>query len=356
VTSRLTVLSVAYPFASVGPDAVGGAEQVLSTLDQAVVAAGHRSVVIASHGSTCEGALVPVPRSHTIGAEERRAMHQHLLATIERTSREIRADVIHMHGLDFHAYLPDSDVPVIVTLHLPLHSYPRHALLPTRPRTWLHGVSRSQMRGAPGAMPRLPEVTNGVPIDRLTPTSRARRRYAIAIGRICPEKGFDLALEASQRAQVPMLLAGRTFPYEEHERHFRTCIQPRLRAGCRFVGPVGARRKRELLARARCLLVSSRIDETSSLAAIEALSCGTPVVAFPVGALPEIVEHGRTGLLVDDVDAMARAIRQVDQIDPIQCRRAAERHFSSSRMTRQYLELYERVVQRAASNERVCPR
>lgn len=353
---RLTVLSVAYPFAPVGPDAVGGAEQVLSMIDRGIVAVGHRSVVIACRGSRCAGSLVALPAARTVEGAERSAMHRLVRATIERTAREIRADLVHMHGIDFHAYLPASDLPVIATLHLPLDLYPTHALLPARPRTWLQGVSRSQMRSAPSAMPRLPEVYNGVHLRRLTPTSRDRRRYAVAVGRICPEKGFDLALDAAHQAQVPMLLAGKTFPYEEHERHFRLHIQPRLRAGCRFIGTVGPARKRELLARARCLLVSSRVDETSSLAAIESLACGTPVVAFAVGALPEIVEHGRTGWLVDDVEAMARAIRQVDKLDPSECRRAAERRFSSGRMTREYLELYERVVRSGATDAPACSR
>jgi glycosyltransferase involved in cell wall biosynthesis len=349
---RLTVLSVAYPFAHVGPDGVGGAEQVLSMIDEALVAAGHRSIVVACAGSTCAGELVTVPGPRRkIDAGVRRATCDLLRRTIDGVARDARVDVVHAHGVDFHEYLPRAAVPVLVTLHLPLSCYPQGALLTTRPRTWMNGVSASQMRSAPAAMRRVPEIPNGVRLDQYRPVREAKRRYAICLGRICPEKGFDLALEAAQQAGVPLLLAGRTFPYDEHERHFAERIAPRLRAGCHFIGAVGPARKRSLLGRARCLVVPSLIAETSSLAAMEALACGTPVVAFRNGALPDIVEHGRTGFVVDDVAAMAQALREVGDIDPRACREAAERRFSSSAMTNRYVQLHETLAEAPAALE-----
>jgi glycosyltransferase involved in cell wall biosynthesis len=198
-------------------------------------------------------------------------------------------------------------------------------------------------------MRRVPEVPNGVRLDHYHPMPAPRRRYALAMGRISPEKGLDSALRAAHIASTPMLIAGRVFPFEEHRRHYEEAILPQLRAGCRFVGAVGGARKRSLLARARCAVVASRAPETSSLVAMEALACGTPVVAFRVGALPEIVDPGRTGLLVDDVDQMARALREIGDIDSRVCRDTAERRFSSTAMTSRYLRLYEALADASAT-------
>ncbi len=341
----LTVLSVAYPFAPVGPDAVGGAEQILTALDGALVRAGHRSVVIAREGSVCRGALIPVPAWSAIDEGAKIAAYPRVRQAISEVLRRFPVDLIHFHGLDFAQYLPEDGPPALATLHLPPHLYSRQALFPRRPSTWLHCVSESQQRACPAGLSLLPPVPNGVDLQAFRPGPR-KRRFALALGRICPEKGYHEGIDATRQAGIPLVLAGEVFPYEEHQRYFREEIEPRLGDGVRFLGPLGFRRKRRLLAAARCLVVPSRIAETSSLVAMEALACGTPVVACRAGALPEIVEHGRTGLLVSDVPEMARAIRDAGALDPAECRREAERRFSSELMIRRYFDLYRQLAAR----------
>jgi glycosyltransferase involved in cell wall biosynthesis len=252
-----------------------------------------------------------------------------------------------MHSLDFHAYLPPPGPPVLVTLHLPPDWYPEHVYRPERPATWLHCVSASQQRSCPASTALLPYIENGVPLERLR-THVAKRRFVLALGRICPEKGFHVALDAAAEAGVPAIMAGEVFRYRDHEEYLRHEIEPRLRpANSRFIGPVGTTRKRRLLAAAECLLIPSLVRETSSLVAMEALACGTPVVAFPAGALPEIVEHGRTGFIVENSHEMAEAIHLARAIDPRVCRRAARERFSADRMTAQYMARYERLARSA---------
>ncbi len=343
----LTVLSVAYPLAPVGPDAVGGAEQVLSAVDRALVAAGHRSVVVAQEGSAAAGALRPVPRpAGALDDAARARARADTARAVAEALRAERVDAVHLHGIDFHAYLPPPGPPALVTLHLPPSWYPAEALRPSRPGTWLHGVSASQhaalLEGR--AEPLLPPVFNGVPVEALGAARHARRSFALALGRVCPEKGQHLALEAARAAGVRLLIGGAVYPYEAHERYFAREVAPRLDRRRRFLGPVGFARKRRLLAAARCVLVPSTAPETSSLVAMEAAACGTPVVAFPSGALPEVVEHGRTGFLVPDAAGMAEAIGRVGALDPEGIRRAARERFSDARMAGEYLALFRRLA------------
>ncbi|MDB6125608.1 MAG: glycosyl transferase family 1 [Pedosphaera sp.] len=341
---KLTVLNVAYPFAPVGPDAVGGAEQILTHLDAALTRAGHDSIVIAQEGSRVSRHLLAVPQEPGQLSEEkqRRMQHQHRIF-IESALRQWRVNVIHLHGVDFYKYLPCPGIPTLVTLHLPATWYPREVFCLNRPSTYLHCVSRTQRHACPPCNNLLPEIENGVALESSN-ECHAKRRFVVALGRVCPEKGFHVALEAATRARIPLLLVGKVYAYATHELYFEQEIKPRLGKLHYFIGPAGLKRKRRLLSAARCLLVPSLVEETSSLVAMEALSYGTPVVAFPVGALPEIIDHGITGFLVKDEEEMAAAIEAAGTLDPEACRAAARTRFSSARMTGQYLQRYQELA------------
>jgi glycosyltransferase involved in cell wall biosynthesis len=342
----LCVLSVAFPFAAVSDGAVGGAEQVLAQLDAALVRAGHASIVVACAGSKLAGALVATPRATGVITDAVRARaHAAHRRAIERALRRWPVDLVHMHGIDFHAYLPPSGPPVLVTLHLPPEWYPPAIFDLERPRTFLHCVSAAQRARCPKGARLLPDVPNGVALEALA-ARHAKRRFALALGRICPEKGVHFAIDAAKRADMPLLIAGQTFPYEAHEAYFAREIAPRLDRSRRFIGPIGLVRKRRLLTAAQCLLLPSLAPETSSLVAMEALACGTPVIAFRYGALPEIVEHGRTGFLVDDAGAMADAIHDATKIDPEVCRAAARERFSLKHTVERYFALYRNLARR----------
>lgn len=346
----LTVLSVAYPFAPVGPDAVGGAEQVLSALDRALTEAGHRSIVIACEGSQVAGELVTVRSEDGVvdDAVRERAWAAHRAAIGDVLART-RVDVVHLHGVDFYAYIPPN-APTLATLHLPLAWYPE-AIWRFRPNLWLHNVSEAQHRTLPaGSTARLlAPIPNGVS-PALFETRQRKRAFAVLLSRICPEKGIHLAIDACRKADTPLLIGGQVFLYQAHQRYFEEEIVPRLDRMRRFLGPLGFERKRRLLAAARCALVPSLVAETSSLAAIEALACGTPVIAFPHGALPEVVEHGRTGFIVNSMDEMAEAIAAADTLDPEDCKAAAADRFSLDRMISGYFAAYRTIADEASKD------
>lgn len=337
----LTILNVAYPLAPVTPDAVGGVEQIVYALDRGIVAAGHRSIVLACAGSQTAGELVatPLPSLTFDTHVHAKAARQHRRA-IDRILATRSVDLVHLHGHDFDMYLPAEGVPTLATLHLPQELLIAHLTMLRRANTWVHGVSRAQHARLPRVPFLLPPIENGVDVDRL-PRATRRRGFALVLSRVCPEKGIHLALEAARRARMPLLVAGTTFPYDEHQRYWNEEVRPRLDRDRRFVGPVSRAAKRLLLSAARCLLVPSLVEETSSLVAMEALACGTPVVAFANGALKDIVQHGVTGMLVKGVDEMADAIRRAGDIDGHVCQEQARAEFSAERMVARYLERYQ---------------
>ena len=347
----LTVLNVAFPLAPVSRGTAGGSEQVVSMLDSGLLAAGHRSIVLACSGSECRGIFVTIPaaqgqlegRAHETACQQYREMIRFALARFP-------IDVVHLHGIDALKYLPEPGPPLVITLHLPPEWYPPELFGLSRPDTHLVCVSKSQARRCP-AEARIRVIENGICLEDFWP-AKNKCDYVIAMGRICPEKGFHLALDAATQVGIPLLLAGTVFAYSAHEDYFRREIQPRLGHLHQFVGSVAGDQKRELLAGARCLLAPNLAEETSSLVAMEALASGTPVVAFRRGALPEIVEHERTGYLVDSFAEMCDAIVAANRLDPSICRQSAEARFSADRMIGEYLFFYEEVAgvrQEAAS-------
>jgi glycosyltransferase involved in cell wall biosynthesis len=353
----LTVLSVAFPFAPVGTAAVGGAERILTELDRALVTAGSGSIVVACEGSDAAGKLYsfPAPGQATLDDVAQAEYRQQCEAAIHRALNAERVELIHMHNMDFWQYRLPPDIPVLVTLHLPIRWYPAGV--------WNSGshfhfccVSESQRRTCPPEL-ECEVIENGVP---LPPCLNVRREnFALVIGRICPEKNAHAALEAGTLAGVPVVLAGQVFPYPEHRQYMREKIEPLLaqyKNGIRhsYIGPATSNELRNLLSRARCLLHPTLAPETSSLVAMEALASGTPVIAYPYGALPEIVIHGRTGFLVHTPHEMSHAIRNVDTLSHEVCRAEAERRFGIDRMVQKYFRFYERILHAVREPEVQC--
>jgi len=346
----LTVLSVAFPFAPVGPCGVGGAERILAELDAALVAEGQRSFVVACAGSLVAGELfaAPMPERALISESDRRWHRWRFQAALDRVLSKHRVDLIHIHGMDFDQHVLPPDIPVLVTLHVPVEWY--------RPDVWeafagrfqFQCVSESLRQSCAKVLGNVPVIENGVSLPKIR-LDREREEFALALGRICPEKNVHEALEAGTLAGTPVLVGGHVFPYREHGEYFHEKVEPRLNhegVAHRFLGPIEAERRQRLLARAKCLLQPTLAPETSSLVAMEALAVGTPVIAYPSGALREIVEDGVTGFLVNSVEEMADAIRRVHEIRPEDCRAAAEKRFSRERMVREYFDLYAALVRR----------
>jgi glycosyltransferase involved in cell wall biosynthesis len=346
----LNVLSVGYRLAPVAAHAVGGAEQVLGALDRALMAAGHVSVVLACSGSSVAGELCVVDIGDGPLTDEFRARATILFRErLERLIQERRFDVVHFHGMDVGDYPLDApwlrDVPKLVTLHVPLEWYPA-SLFQTPGNVNFNSVSdwHGTRLGASSFV--RASIPNGVDLSAWYPEPRPHGAHVACLGRICHEKGFDIALRAAHAAALPLMLAGHTFGYAEHERYFSEDIAPLLDDQRRFVGRVQGENKRRMLAHACALVVPSRVAETCSLVTLEALACGTPVIVPRAGAPATLIEDGVTGWVADGDAEITAALGRLSQLDRAACRRRAER-FDQREMLRRYFALYAELSQSA---------
>lgn len=341
----LTVLSIGYSFAPVGLGCVGGAEQILTVLDEALVESGHNSLVLAPEGSTAAGRLFTLPADE----ENQESSAQAVLDDVVSANR---IDLIHMHGFDFHRYRLPEEIPVLVTLHLPFSWYPAEIWKELPANVRLQCVSEAQRRSCPSGLRDIAVIANGVELSAREEDEKTGD-FAMTLGRICPEKNQHIALEAGFDTDTPVLLGGQVFPWPDHQQYFHEKVEPLLAKKRRavqheFAGAIRPQKRQRLLRQAKCLLHPTLAPETSSLVAMEALAAGTPVIAYRSGALPEIVEDGVTGFLVGSREEMAKALRRVRSIDPDACKATAARRFSKERMVAQYFSLYREMVGRPA--------
>ena len=345
---RLRILYVAYPLLPVRDSSAGGAEQMLGTLERAMHLRGHSTAVAACAGSEVAGELISTGAVPTItdALEQReREHHQCILKVIEqRQAAGTPFDLIHDQGGLFWKAGAEIDVPILLTLHLPRDFY--GAALNVLPaNVFLNCVSHDQQKRF-GEQPRmLGVIQNGIELSRFQ-MKREKNDYLLWMGRICPEKGTHIAIEVARRAQMPLAIAGQVYPFSWHQQYFEQQIKPALSEQVRFYDSPDLVLKDALLRGARALLAPSLVDETSSLVSMEAAACGTPVVAFRRGALSEVVQHGKTGFMVDDAEAMRAALLRLGNIDAKRCRAHAEHNYSADRMADDYERCYAAVIAR----------
>lgn len=353
---QLKILYVSYPLLRVNEESAGGAEQMLSVLERQMAARGHATTVAACEGSRVAGELFATGTECREPDQFEARNSEHAAAVVEHIWRRhgdgSGYDLVHDKSGHFWTHASALPVPVLATMHLPRHFYREDMVACSSPNLFFNCVSESQRRMFADLSNLMPIIQNGIPVERF-PLEFHKRDYVLWIGRICEEKGTHVAIDVAQRVGVPLVLAGQVYPFSYHQEYFRREIASRLESAqtpLTFVEKPSLTAKVELLQRARALLVPTLVDETSSLVAMEAMSCGTPVVAFKRGAIPEVVSDGETGFVVGDQDDMVAALARVGEISPESCRARVEQRFSAERMTEKYEKLYMEVLQRATAS------
>ena len=361
MTAALRILYIAYPLLTVSDKSAGGAEQVLWTLERNMFRRRADTTVAASAGSRVTGVLFATGEPCTLPDDYERRNREHqgqILAHVHRRSRQGRGfDLVHDMSGSFWTRAAAIDVPVLATLHLPRSFYPPRSLQNVPINVSFNCVSQAQARTFSDIRGVLGVVSNGIALERFNcppgpvmDNQSQQRPGLLWLGRVCEEKAPHLALEIAERAGLPITLAGQVYPFSYHQKYYEREIAPRLRwsSWATYVSSPSFEQKRSLLRQAQALLITSLAEETSSLAAMEAATSGTPVIALRRGALTEIVKEGITGFLVEDVDSAVEACRSAGEIDRAACARYARQNFSGAAMADGYSRLYARIVEAVA--------
>jgi glycosyltransferase involved in cell wall biosynthesis len=344
---RIAVLSpVWFP---VPPTGYGGIEWVVWLLADGLVEAGHDVTLFASGDSRTHAKLAAVYEtapSEMIG----RTWHD-LRHVLHCFSKQDEFDLINDHSGLLAAHIGGAlRTPLVHTVHGPLDGEPGVAykqLARISPGVGLISISMNQRKPLPD-LNWVGNCPNALDFS-VYPFRPDKGEYLLFLGRMSPDKGCHRAVAVAMEAGVPLKIAGKMREPAERE-YFETYVAPHLGEGVEYLGETSHGKKVALLQNARATLFPIDWEEPFGLVMIESMACGTPVIATNRGAVPEVIEHGRSGIIVDGYREMADALEQSDAVDPLECRRYVEERFSPERMVDDYVSAYREAVVAASAS------
>lgn len=339
---------IAPPWSPLPPQRYGGIELVVSMLTEGLVGRGHEVTLFASGDS--------VTRAHLSYIFARAPFEQiadgslEVVHSLDAYTRAREFDLIHDHdglasgamGALVHRLV---GTPVVATLHGPADTATQEFLSSLRSDLEFIAISDYQRLGFPdlrfaGTIP------NAIDVEHM-PFSAEKDDYLLFVGRMVANKGAHTAIEVARRLNQRLIMCGKVNEGPERE-YYAARVEPYLDERVHFRGEVDHDTKVELYRRARCTLFPIEWPEPFGLVMIESLACGTPVIAMRRGAVPEVMEHGRTGFIVETVDEMVEAARHIDEINPADCRKAVEERFGSEAFLSAHEEAYRGLIERSA--------
>ncbi len=325
----------------VPPVAYGGTELVVSLLTEELVRRGHDVTLFASGDSVTAAKLHSVCPHFLRGSDREEAILT-MLNVVACLEQAEKYDIIHNHAnVEGIAMAGLVKTPVLTTLHDGLRG-DRLALF-TASKGYYNTISRSARALLPDREGFVGVIHNAIDC-KSHPFQGEKGDYLLFLSRISREKGPHLAIEVAKRAECRLVIAGNVVTMDDEE-YFKQMVMPQVDGHfVQYCGETGGIEKKELFANALCLLMPITWPEPFGLAMVEAMACGTPVIAFNRGSAPEVVLHGKTGFIVKDVDHMVEAVKHVNRIDRRYCREHVERHFDTARMADDYLTAYEQIL------------
>ncbi len=347
---RLRIAQIAPLYEPVPPKLYGGTERVVSYITEELVRRGHQVTLFASGDSQTSARLAPgCPQALRLaGQSELGAILQLPMLSDVYEDAEDRFDVIHSH-VDYwnFPFARLAAIPTVTTIHGRLNIDELHPVYSRYSTVPLVSISDSQRRPL-AHMNWVATIYHGLPRDllRFNPT---RGQYLAFIGRISPEKRPDLAIEVAARAGIPLKIAAKVDAVDQA--YFEDVIKPRLcPPQVEYIGEIGDAEKSEFLGNALALMFTIDWPEPFGLAMIEAMACGTPVIARPCGSVPEVLAHGVTGFIAETVDELIAAVHKIEGLSRERCRQEFESRFTAEVMVDQYERVFRHLVERKSLN------
>jgi len=337
----LRIAMIAPPWYPVPPDGYGGIEAMVYSLSEELTARGHEVTVIGAGKQGTSGDFLQTyvePPSEKIGQSLPEVTHA-LMAAAHLEALDL--DVVHDHSLAGPISARERRGPTVVTAHGPVEGEMADYYSSLGPDVHLVAISEFQRERAPD-LPWVGVVHNAVAVDEY-PFRADKEDFCLFLGRMNGEKAPDLAIEAAKAAGRRIVVAAKCSEPEER-RYFEKRVRPLLGPDAEWFGEADNEQKKDLLARARCLVFPIQWDEPFGLVMVEAMACGTPVVALRAGSVPEVVEDGVTGFVRDDLAELPDAIERADALDPGACRQRVVERFDVPVMTDGYERVYRRLA------------
>ena len=339
----MRIAQVAPLYERVPPRYYGGTERIVSYLTEELIKQGHELTLFASGDSLTRGQLIaPCARSLRLDSRCEDRLPYHLLQLEQVFQNAADFDLIHFHIDYLHYPLAKRiGVPHLTTLHGRLDLPDLVPLYRKFSDISVASISNSQ-RTPLSWINWQGTVYHGIP-PGLYEFKKSQGSYLAFVGRIAPEKRVDRAIEIAKLAKMKLKIAAKV---DINDRHYMdTTIRPLLdHPLVEFIGEIGDEEKAELLSNAYALLFPIDWVEPFGIVMIEAMACGTPVIAFRRGSVPEVIDDGVTGFTVDDIEESLHAVEKLHQFDRERCRKVFEERFSVSRMAGDYLKIYERLL------------
>jgi glycosyltransferase involved in cell wall biosynthesis len=329
---------------AVPPLKYGGTEYVISLVTEGLVERGHEVTLFAT-GDSHSRATIDSVCDKSIGfanvkEEEVRTVLDRHLSNI--SSKAQTFDIMHNHLLETFSLTSTIHIPIVTTLHTDLARDNEQSVL-TQPNcsdTFFISISDSQRKSLPN-LNYARTIYHGIPVEEF-PFKQQQGEYYMFLGRITPEKGVEIAVEVAKQTKRKLIIAAKVDkPLTKYSRSMLKLFKETPYV--EFIGQVGEEKK-ELLVNAYALLMPIQWEEPFGLVVIEALACGTPVIATKRGSMPEILEDGKTGFLVTDTDSMIEASSQIPTLDRKICRQNVEKRFSVDRMVDEYDKAFTEIV------------